>query len=116
MNTNRQLNKWVNSDVGGSFCRQDSSELPENLFTEELRASELYAEDAPPAPAKKHSVAFIHNRRKVRQLAADRLMHLSNELFKLAEEVRYHDPLMAEMLDDAWDATDAAIALMQDEA
>lgn len=116
MNSNRQLRKLISSDVGGAHTvNRAMAELPEDLFAEEADASELYAESSPPAPQKKHSAAFINHRRKVRYLAEDRLTRLSNELFKLADEVRYHDPLMAELLDDAWDAAEEAIALMQDE-
>jgi hypothetical protein len=74
--------------------------------------SVLYAEVSP-SHHKKHSPSFINQRRKVRHLAENRLIDLSTQLLKLADEIRYYDPLMAEVLDEAWDATDAAIAMMQ---
>jgi hypothetical protein len=115
MNANRRLSKLIHPDLGGSVSSGAASDLPEELFTEETPASELYRAAVPP-PIKKHSLAFLQNRRKVRHLAEERLLHLSDELLKLADAVRYHDPFMAEMLDDAWAATDEALALMQDEA
>jgi hypothetical protein len=109
MNQDRALRKVFDPDTGGTHSNEPPAS-PE-FWTDEPQA-ELYAKVVPSLP-KKHSVSFINQRRKLKFLAEERLTHLSTQLLKLAEEIRYYDPLMAEMLDEAWDATEAAIDLMQ---
>lgn len=116
MKQERALTKVFSTDTGGTH--QPEPFEPFVSASEELWAdnsqSDLYTETRP-AMHKKHSLNFINQRRKVRYLAEDRLISLSTQLMKLANEVRYYDPLMAEALDDAWDATEAAIGMMQNE-
>ena len=126
MNVNRNLSKFVSSEVGGRYNSQNSSqpadqssdpslglELSDSLDdVQDDVQSVLYPEASPLVPAKKHDADFVNSRVKARQIAATKLTHLSDELLKLADAVRYHHPLMAEALDDAWDATEAAITLM----
>lgn len=112
MSQDRALNKIIHPDAEGTHVAEPVVALPDELLADQL--SELYANVLPPAPTKKHSADFINQRRKVRHLAEARLNTLSVQLVKLANEIRYYDPLMAEVLDEAWDATEEAIALMQD--
>lgn len=109
MNRHRALQKVVKPDAGGTHFNSPASS---EGWIDEPQA-EIYAEGVP--PLHKHSASFIDQRRKVRFLAEERLIQLSTQLIKLADEIRYHDPLMAEMLDEAWDATEEALNLMQNE-
>jgi hypothetical protein len=111
MNFNPRSTKLIDPDMGGNSAHQFT--LPDQLLTDAAPLSELYPTDLPSVP--KHSADFIQTRRKVRQIAEPKLSQLSEQLFKLAEELRYHDPLMAEMLDDARDATEEARTLLQAE-
>jgi hypothetical protein len=121
MNSNRHFSKSIAPDLGGNPATgaarsgaANSTELPEELLIEDAQPLELYLETQP-SPPKKHSADFILNRRKVRQIAAAKLPQLSEQLFKLADELRYYDPLMAEVLDDACSATEEALTLMQNQ-
>jgi hypothetical protein len=111
MSLNRSLSKFIDSEAGGGYGSHPTE--PE-LFSESLEdiQSVLYPEVLPQAPAKKHSADFLNSRLKARHIAENKLTQLSDDLLKLAEAVRYCHPLMAEALDDAWDATEAAITLM----
>jgi hypothetical protein len=113
MNQDRVLKKVFNPDTGGTHTSEPLVPPSEEFWTD-APLSELYAETSPPLQ-KKHSVDFINQRRKVKHLAEERLIHVSMQLVKLANEIRYYDPLMAEVLDEAWDATEEAISMMQDE-
>ncbi|MBF2046075.1 MAG: hypothetical protein IGS54_01525 [Elainella sp. C42_A2020_010] len=118
MNSQRSLNKLINSDIGGGYSSQPvaTPELTDDASADTLiedASAELYP-TLPPVTVKKHSPDFISQRLKVRQIAETRLLHLADELSKLADEVRYHHPLMAEILDEAWDATEEALTLMSD--
>lgn len=112
--SNHQLKKMISSDLGGASANCKTLNLPEDLWTEEPPTSELYPEALPPVALKKHSTDFLQNRRKVQHLAESRLAHLSEELSKLADEVRYYHPLIAELLDEAWDATEEAMFLINE--
>lgn len=114
MTPNHQLKKMILPDLGGACAHSKTLSLPEELWTEETPASELYPEALPPVTLKKHSTDFLQNRRKVQHLAESRLAHLSEELSKLADEVRYYHPLIAELLDEAWDATEEAISMINE--
>jgi hypothetical protein len=109
----------TDADLPANFLPEDSlleGFLPEDAVIEAVQA-ELYPEILP--PVKKHSSDYLHSRQKqrqkVRQIAEARLTQLSDELLKLADEVRYYHPLMAEAIDDAWDATEEAISFMTSE-
>jgi hypothetical protein len=106
MNQDRALQKIFTSDPGASH----TPELPVLPEWAEASQAELYGELP---PLHKHSASFINRRRKVRFLAEERLLHLSTQLLNLANEIRYHDPLLAEVLDEAWDVTEEALDLMQ---
>jgi len=110
MNLNRNLSKFVSSELEGGYSSQPSE--PEPLESLDDVQSILYPEISPLIPVKKHDADFVNSRLKARQIAATKLTQLSDDLLKLADAVRYYHPLMAEALDDAWDATEAAITLM----
>lgn len=107
MNQDRALRRIFTSDTGVTH----TPEPPALLEWAENSQAELYSEVLP--PLHKHSVSSINQRRKVRFLAEERLLHLSGQLLNLANEIRYHDPLLAEVLDEAWDMTEEAINLIQ---
>ncbi len=109
MTHERALKKVFDQDISGIHTATSLSPLSEPWADE---PPVLYAEVLPPQ-RKKHSASFIHQRRKVRHLAEDRLIDLAAQIMKLADEIRYYDPLMAEALDEAWEATDAALTMMQ---
>lgn len=104
----RALKKVFNSDAGGAYTNEPLA--PSEDWADEPQAN-IYAEVPP--PLHKHSASFINQRRKVRFLAEERLTQLSTQLLKLADEIRYYDPLIAAALDEAEDATKEAISLMQ---
>ncbi len=115
---NRNLSKFVSTEIGGGYDPQPSHQP---LELESLEAPEdiqavLYPEVLPLTGSKKHSADFLNSRRKARQIAEQKLTQLSDDLLKLADAVRYHHPLMAEAIDDAWDATETAITLMSSES
>lgn len=72
---------------------------------------DVYPEPVP-IPPKKHGVEYLARKVKVRQLAEEPLQHLSDELFKLTEAVRYLDPLVAEALDEALSSTEMALDIL----
>lgn len=113
--TLHHLDKNHPLDLGGSHRTELNSPLPDNIFAEDSADVDLYPEIAPPIAPKKHSADFIQNRLKLRHIASAKLTHLTEELYKLANEVRYYDPLVAEALDDAYDATAEASALMDEQ-
>lgn len=117
MNLHPRFQKMHEPDIGGAFaCDAAEPELEpiDKLAVEAEMLSELYSEPVDMASIKKHSPSFVQNRRKLQQIAEAKLTHLSEELLKLAEEVRYYNPLMAEVLDEAWDATDEALTMLHD--
>ena len=109
MNLNR-MSKFIGSELGGGYGSQPAKPEPSESI-EDIQ-SVLYPEVLPLVPAKKHSADFLNSRLKTRKIAEQKLTQLSDDLLKLADAVRYHHPLMAEALDDAWDATETAITLM----
>lgn len=119
MNLERALKKIISHDAGGSHAEPspsapslaDAPYLSDEQWADES-LSELYSEPVLPT-APKHSLDFIKHRRKIRQLAETRLLKLAEQMVKLSDEIRYHDPLIAEVLDEAWDVTEEAIAMMQ---
>ncbi len=126
VSSNQVSSNQVSSNQVSS--KQDNSTgatvyLPEDFLVEddaiEAVQADLYPEILPAMPVKKYSSDYLHSRQKqrqkVRQIAEARLTRLSEELLKLADEVRYYHPLMAEAIDDAWDATEEAINLMTSE-
>lgn len=62
---------------------------------------------------KPHSTKAQCKKRKAQQLATARLTQVSDELNALADSLRYLNPLLAEVLDEAWDATEAAIEMLE---
>jgi hypothetical protein len=118
---NKRSSKLKPDDIGGAFStRQTTHSLSYLSQPDELDSEEISAEDCvyPPVPVvapKKHSPKAVNNRLKAQQIAQEPLVHLSDDLLKLANEIRYLNPLIAEVLDEAWDATEEAIALLSDE-
>ncbi|NJN87042.1 MAG: HEPN domain-containing protein [Leptolyngbyaceae cyanobacterium SL_7_1] len=113
-----QFNKWAAKttpeEIGGSFEADHGAvgSAPSDPSTE---ADELGLYETVPTVPRRHSLRYLAERLKLRQLAEERLIRLADELLKLATEVRYHDPLMAEVLDEAWISTDTALSLLEDE-
>ncbi|HEY9660079.1 MAG TPA: hypothetical protein V6C65_16600, partial [Allocoleopsis sp.] len=64
-------------------------------------------------PTKLHSAKALSNKRKAQHLATAKLTRVSDELNALADSLRYLNPLLAEVLDEAWDATEAAIEMLE---
>lgn len=114
MSLNRSLSKSISSEMGGGHSSQPLPAPADPLddpLLEDVQ-SMLYPEVLPLVQVKKHSADFLNSRFKAKKIAEQKLTQLSDDLLKLADAVRYHHPLMAEALDDAWDATEAAITLM----
>jgi hypothetical protein len=119
MGFSKRATKGVSDEIGGTAQPSDDQPAPyptDASITEDDIDSddaELY-ETMPPLP-RKHSATYWVERLKLRQLAEERLIRLSDELLKLATEVRYLNPLVAEALDEAWISTDTALSLIEDE-
>ncbi|MBF2072897.1 MAG: hypothetical protein IGS50_03905 [Synechococcales cyanobacterium C42_A2020_086] len=127
MNSHRYAKQFAHEDGGGAWSGavgfgsvEAVAAGPASSFNETApdRATEDYAADlyriAPPVmTAKPHNTTS--RRLHVKQFAEARLEHLSAELSKLADQIRYHHPLIAEALDDAWDATEEAIEMLSDD-
>ena len=109
--SNRSLSKVIDSEVGGGYASQPARSESLDDMPDDVQ-SVLYPETLPLAPTQKHSADFRNSRLKARKIAEPKLTQLADDLLKLADAVRYHHPLMAEALDEAWDATEAAITLM----
>ncbi|WP_416675836.1 hypothetical protein [Egbenema bharatensis] len=84
------------------------------VYPDDPWLNELYLDpqQTPSTPCHRLSTVPIYARLKARQIAEDRLMRLSEELSQLADALRYFNPVVAEILDDAWDATEEAIELL----
>lgn len=112
MRSSRYRSKAKVDEVGGGFAGRS----PLNASTSQGGIDlDLYAASIPPVPPKHHRAKAIANRAKARQLAEPRLIQISDDLQKLADEVRYLNPVMAELLDEAWDAAEEAIDLLSTE-
>jgi hypothetical protein len=115
MSSNRHLEKQIRTDIEGLHGNSAVNfQLPEAIFSEQELGADLYASIPAVAP-KKHSFDFLHQRQKLRQISETRLVELSEQLYKLAEEVRYYDPRMAAALDDACEATAEAIMMLDED-
>jgi hypothetical protein len=110
--------KFMLDDIGGSFTPSSTGNLSAlqtatkpSLAQPDTALGELYA---PPLSIrhKKLSPKAISHRLKAKHLAEQRLLHISDELFNLADEIRYINPLMAEALDEAWESTEEAIEML----
>lgn len=109
MKLNRRATKVTQEDIGGLVEPTDEISAFATALEEEVG---LYA-PVSPLPLK-HSAKYLTERLKLRRLAEERLIHLSDELLKLATEVRYLDPLVAELLDEAWISADTALSLVEE--
>lgn len=115
MSSNRHFKKEVQPEIEGLHGTSPVNlQLPEVIFSDQELAEDLYA-SLPMVAPKKHSFDFIHQRQRLRQISEDRLTHLSEQLYKLADEVRYYDPRMAAALDDACEATAEALTLLDED-
>lgn len=115
--TNPEIGGWPDgaaTQLGAEYSNNGFEHPDGHADLTDLEA-DLYEADHPPISHRKHTTQYFDNRRKLRQLAQERLTQLSDELYKLADEVRYIDPLVAEAIDAAWDATDAALELLVNE-
>ncbi|NJO41933.1 MAG: hypothetical protein HC769_15900 [Cyanobacteria bacterium CRU_2_1] len=117
MRSNNYASKLQSDDIGGTFATNlvttpESSAIA--LDTEFDFEADLY-KPMPTLPLKKHSTQFLNTKLKAKQIGEERLIRLSAELSKLADEIRYLNPLIAEVLDEAWDATQDAIEMLSDD-
>lgn len=119
-----RANKFILDDIGGAFpiatntkqSKKYSTASPDLLSAEDSDALDsLYASPVPPIPVKRHDAHSVKNRLKAKRLSETQLTHLSEQLSKLADEIRYLNPLMAETLDEAWNATEDAIEMLSDD-
>jgi hypothetical protein len=85
-------------------------------YPEDPWLNDLYFQPSPTplSGCHKSNAVPLYARLKSRQIAADRLICLSEELSQLADALRYFNPVVAEILDDAWDATEEAIELLSE--
>ena len=125
MRANKYSTKSQSTDIGGASTRRSpimplaaavtsSAELGEEGDDEGNTATlaDLYNPPILLPHPKKHNLKALKQRLKAKHLTGDRLVRLSAELNKLADEIRYLDPVVAEILDEAWDATEEAIDLL----
>ena len=113
MKMNKPRNKQHPIEIGGGFSTPQIQ--PISPFSDSADDCELYATPIAKVPAKSRVNKASKNRLKAKRIAEARLMQLSDELCKIADEIRYLSPLMAEMLDEAHDATEEAIDMMTDD-
>jgi hypothetical protein len=96
----------------------ETSQHPElsQVYPEDPWLNELYLDrqQNPSTHCHKSRPVPVYARLKAKQIAEDRLMRLSAELSQLADALRYFNPVVAEILDDAWDATEEAIELLSE--
>lgn len=122
MNSHRYAKQFVHEDGGGAGLSAVGSgetgptspsheAIPDGAADD--YATDLYQAAPPTTTTKPHNATS--RRLRVKQFAEARLEHLSAELSKLADQIRYHHPLIAEALDDAWDATEEAIEMLSDD-
>lgn len=115
MSSHHPLGKQAHQDIEGIHGTSPVTfQLPEAIFAEQELSADLYS-STPSVPPKKHSFDFMYQRQKLRQISEARLLNLSEQLYKLAEEVRYYDPRMAAALDDACEATTEAMLLLDED-
>lgn len=118
MKASKKANKHIFDDLGGAFPNATKLSTSASDATTEQDSDEfdlLYSRAIEPAPAKHHDAHSEKNRLKAKRLAEARLVRLSDELSQLANEIRYLNPLMAETLDEAWEATEDAIEMLSNE-
>jgi hypothetical protein len=112
MKLGRQTDKAIPEEIGGqvqSFVLQASHPLLEDTAEDDL---EIYSDLPSITLPKRHSPQYINQRLKLKHVAEARLLQFADELSKLADEVRYLNPVIAEAIDDAWTATDMALELL----
>lgn len=119
MKPNNYYSKSQLDEIGGMAGLQSADSSASIAVTpgsseddDEAEDTGLYSLATPTAPHRKYSARSLCNRLKARQTAEQRLVRLSEELQKLANEIRYLNPLMAEAIDDAWDSTEAALEML----
>lgn len=129
MRLNQSLRKIALANTEGAFARKlaDSlldpsesafAELEDKLDSTELdtaldeAARDLYAMPVPSLSHRRMTPKAVASKLKAANLSEERLIHVSEELLKLADEIRYINPLMAEVLDEAWDSTEEAIEML----
>jgi flagellar biosynthesis/type III secretory pathway chaperone len=95
-------NKATNNNQAGNSILPEFEEAADILYNQPLTA----------LPHRRLNPKAVNHKLKVTHLAEARLIQVSDELFKLAEEIRYLNPLMAEVLDEAWESTEEAIEML----
>ena len=116
MRASKQHNGFNASDVGGGFREAEPASGAE---TDTVTAVEqdnddvgIYLDPIPAIAPKLHR--NIKNRLKAKEIAEARLNQISEELLELADEIRYLNPLMSEVLDTAWESADTALEILLD--
>lgn len=116
MRANKQHNGFGNDDIGGGFRSSERESMSESVTADVDQDNEdntgIYLDPIPAIAIRKHR--NTKNRLKALQIAEARLNQISSELLDLADEIRYLNPLMAEVLDTAWESTDTALEILLD--
>lgn len=112
MKPSRQTVRHHQDDMGGGFTSTRVEREEGTIETDDTAMVDLYPDSSAGAPPRRHSVRFLGTHFKVKQLAEARLLQIAEQLSKLADEVRYLNPLVAEAIDEACDATDDALEMI----
>lgn len=117
-----KANKHILDDIGGAFSTATNSTKrsaaaldatsDQDSDASDQEFDSLYALPIEPIPVRRHDAHSVKTRLRVKRVAEARLIRLSDELSKLADEIRYLNPLMAETVDEAWEATEYAIEML----
>lgn len=110
-----RANKLHQDEIGGAWAAPLKLAGEDIQLEDEENDADLYAHPIPSIPQRSHSLRATANRLKAKRMSEDRLIQISETLSRLADEMRYLNPLMAEAIDEAWDATEAAIEMLSNE-
>jgi len=111
MKPSRQTVRHQPDDIGGRSASTRVEREEGTIETDDTAMVDIYP-DPSELPPRKHSARYLGTHLKVKNLAEARLLQISEQLSKLADEVRYLNPLVAEAIDDAWEATDDALEMI----
>lgn len=123
-----KASRYTTDEVGGAFSIPTvpvHAPQPSYADGQEDEADEIDDETGlyvPPIarPVSKRpipkSATAINQQLKAKRIAEARLARISEELSQLADTIRYLNPLVAEAIDDAWDANETAIEMLSNQA
>ncbi|HEY9699946.1 MAG TPA: hypothetical protein V6D10_21995 [Trichocoleus sp.] len=114
MRSNQHSAKQIPEEIGGTHVASQSYQenVAADAVADSLSVDDLYLSPLPTTPHRKHNPQAVNTKLKVKRLSEDRLIQISDELMQLAEKIRYFHPLMAEAIDEAWDATEEALRIL----